>query len=149
MESEEEKDVKSLISKLPKRHQKLLNGFKVRLTPGNTLKNDKDNIGYIYGRKIVVAAPWHYGRSLVALHEIAHLVWEKLMTKQLKKEWKKIISDTMEEQKKKVPERSRNALDQNNEEIFCMAYAANYAKHPPVTYVNKQWQDFITNRVPN
>jgi len=148
MESEEEKDVKSLISKLPKRHQKLLNGFKVRLTPGNTLKDDKENIGYIYKNKIVIAAPWNYGRCMVLLHEIAHLIWEKLMTTSLKKEWKKLISNTIEDQKKKVPEKSKNALDQNDEEIFCMVYAANYVKHPPITYVNPKWQHFIQHQVP-
>jgi len=149
LESEEQKDVRQMMSKLPQKYQDLLSGFKFRFTPKNTLKNDNENIGYIYKRKIVVAAPWHYGRCMVTLHEIAHLVWEKLMTKKLRKQWKKIVSETIEDQKKSVPERSKNALDQNNEEIFCMAFAATYAKHPPVTYVNKRWQDFITNQVPN
>jgi len=149
LESEEQRNVKSIISKLPKKHQQLLDGFKVVFEPNNTLKNDNDNIGYIFKKKIVVAAPWNYGRSMVTLHEIAHLVWEKLMTSQLKKEWKKLVSSTIEDQKKNIPSRSVNALDQDHEEIFCMSYASTYMKHPPVTYLNSKWQDFITNKVPH
>lgn len=140
---EEEKNVKKTISKLPKGHQKLLNGYKFKFTPGNTLKNDKEHIGYIYKDKIVVAAPWNYGREFTTLHEIAHLVYEYKMTKELKKEWESLF----EKHKKDLPKSS--ALDQNSEEIFCMVYAATYAKHPPATYLHDYWQEFIKNKIPN
>lgn len=137
--SEEEKNVKDTISLLPKSHQKLLDGYKFKFTPGNTLKGDNDHIGYIHKDRIVVAAPWHYGRGFTTLHEIAHLVWEKLMTPALKNKWGKLFI----QEKKKMPKNS--ALDQIAEEIFCMAYAATYCKHPPVTYTNDKWQKFIKN----
>lgn len=143
--SEEEKNVKDTISLLPKSHQKLLNGYKFKFTPGNTLKGDNDHIGYIHKNKIVVAAPWHYGRSFTTLHEIAHLVWEKLITSNLKKEWSALISKTKKQQKKDQEEKSANAIDQNDEELFAMAYAATYSKHPPKTFLNKEWQKFIKN----
>ena len=149
LETEEEKDVKSLLSKIPKGHQKLFDGFKVKFTPGNTLKNDKESIGYIHKNKIVVAAPFHYSRSMVLAHEIAHMVFEHLMTSSLKKEWSKLLKSTLEDQKKSQPQQNRSALDQNDEEIFCMVYAATYVKHPPTTYLNPEWQNFIKHKVPN
>ena len=147
LESEEEKDIKSLISKLPKTHQKLLHGFKFTFTPGNTLKGDNDHIGYIHKDKVVVAAPFHYSRSMVAAHEIAHLVWEHLMTTSLKQEWSKLLKRTMPEQIKSQPAQNRSALKQNDEEILCMVYAATYAKHPPVTYLNPAWQNFVNHKI--
>jgi hypothetical protein len=29
-----------------------------------------------------------------------------------------------------------------------MVYASTYSKHPPVTYLNKDWQHFIQNKLP-
>ena len=149
LETEEEKDVKSLISKLPKGHQKLLHGFKFTFTPGNTLKNDKEHIGYIHKDKVVVAAPFHYSRSMVVAHEIAHLVWEHLMTGSLKKEWEKLTKGSMDKHKKSQPKHNRSALEQNPEEIFAMTYAATYVKHAPATYLHPEWQHFISHKVPN
>lgn len=142
IESKEKEDVSQIIAKLPKNHQKLLNGYKFKYTPGNTLEGDDEHIGYIHKDKIVVAAPWHYSRSFTTLHEIAHLVYEKLVSNDLKTKWKKIIKETIKEQIDKN-KKSSNALKQNDEELFCMAYAATYAKHPPATYLNEKWQDFI------
>lgn len=148
LESEEEENVKAMINKLPKAHAELLDGYKFKYQSGNTLKGDDENIGQIYKDKITVAAPWVYGREMVTLHEISHLVYEYLMTKKLKKEWSELVAATKEEQKKKIKKMSRNALDQNDEEIFAMAYASTYCKHPPATFLNKAWQDFIVNKVP-
>ena len=142
LETEEEENVKTMISKLPKGHQALLNGYKFKYTPGNTLKGDKEHIGYIHQDKIVVAAPWAYSREFTTLHEISHLVIEKLFTPKLKKEWSSLLKKTKPEQMKNNPS-TKSALDQNDEEILCMVYAATYAKHPPVTYLNKAWQDFV------
>jgi hypothetical protein len=148
-ENEEEENVKATISKLPKRHQKLLHGYKFKYTPRNTLKGDNDHIGYIHKDKIVVAAPWNYSREMVTLHEIAHLVFEQLMNVNLKKEWSKLIAKTKNKQKNDQHKRCQSALEQNDEEIFAMTYAATYAKHPPKTYINKDWQKFITTKVPS
>ena len=137
LETEEKENVKTMISKLPKGHQKLLRGYKFTFTPGNTLKGDKENIGYIHKDKIVVAAPWNYGREFVTLHEIAHLVYEYKMTPKLKKEWSAVLKAT----KKEMPKHS--ALNQNDEEIFCMTYATFYAKHKPETYSNETRFAFI------
>ena len=58
MESEEEeRNVNKLLSRLPKGHRALLDGYKFRYTPGNTLNGDNQHIGYIHRDKIVVAAP--------------------------------------------------------------------------------------------
>ena len=134
---EEEKNVLATIKNLPKKHQKLLHGYKFKYTPGNTLKGDDQHIGYIHNDKIVVAAPWNYSREFTTLHEIAHLIYEYVMTTELKKEWEKLFK------KEKINMKKCSALDQNAEEIFCMVYAATYAKHPPKTYMNKNWQNFI------
>jgi hypothetical protein len=145
---EEEKNVLATIKKLPKKHQKLLKGYKFKYTPKNTLKGDDQHIGYIYKDKIVVAAPWNYSREFTTLHEIAHLVYEYIITSELKKEWSNLLKKTKKEQIENNPSK-KNALDQSDEEIFCMAYAATYAKHPPATYLNKKWQNFIIQKIPH
>jgi type II secretory pathway component PulC len=132
---------------LPKSHQNLLHGYKFKYTPNNTLKNDKGHIGYIWKDKIVVAAPWNYSRSFTTLHEIAHLVWEYKMTPELKKEWSKLVKKHKKEQKENIPKKSRDALDQNEEEIFSMTYATLYSKHPVITYYNKDWMEFISSKL--
>ncbi len=145
--TEEEKNVNQLISRLPKNHKKLLNKYKFIYTCGNTLNGDKQHVGYIHKNKIVVAAPWNYSREFTTLHEIAHLFFEKLMTSKLKKEWSILIKKTMPEQIKNNL-KTKSSLNQNDEEIFCMVYAATYAKYAPQTYINKEWQEFIKNKVP-
>ena len=84
-EAEEKENVKELILMLPIRHRKLLNRFKFTYTPNNTLAGDREHIGYIHRKSIVVAAPWNYSRKFTTLHEIAHLVWEHLISKEKKK----------------------------------------------------------------
>lgn len=143
LESEEEDNVKDIISKLPKSHQKLLKGFKVTFTPGNVLKGDEDHIGYIHKNKIVVAAPWVSGRSFVFLHETGHLVFEKLVTPKLRKEWSELIKRTKSEHIKNQPKKVESALKQNDEEIFCNSYANFYTKHRLTTYDHPEWMEFI------
>lgn len=141
-ESEEKDDVKKLISKLPKGHQKLLNGFKFKFTNGHTLPKDSEHVGVIYQDKITVASPFNYSRSFVVLHEIAHLIFSYKMTKELKKEW----SELVKKYKKELPK--NDALNQNDEEIFAMSYGTCYAKHPVETFNHPEWIKFIKNKVP-
>jgi hypothetical protein len=149
-ESEEKANVKKTIAKLPAGHQELLRGYKFRYQGGNTLKGDDENIGYIYQDRIVVAAPWNYGREFTTLHEIAHLVYEYKMTKQLKKEWEELVNRTKEQQVKLVKKKgkSADALNQNAEELFSMAYANTYAGTQVVKYDHPEWIEFIKTRVP-
>lgn len=142
LENEEQENVEAMISKLPKSHQKLLDGYKFKYTPGNTLKGDEDHIGYIHKDKIVVAAPWNYSREFTTLHEIAHLVFEYKMTPQLKKEWSAIVKKTISDQIKNNP-KSKSALKQNDEELFAMSYATFYSKHKVHTYDHPEWMKFI------
>lgn len=131
-EEEEFNNVNDLLSSLPLNHKKLLNGFEFIYTPNNTLKNDKNHIGYIHKKRIVVSAPWNYSRKFTTLHEIAHLVWEHLIKKDEKNKWKKIVK------------RTKNKQKQNPEELFCMAYACYYSKdHCPRIHDHKEWIEFI------
>lgn len=133
-ETEESKNVKDLLSILPIKHKNLLNNFSFVYTPNNTLKNDKNHIGYIHKNKIVVCAPWNYSRKFTTLHEIAHLIWEHLISKEQKEKWKDTVRKTKNRQK------------QNPEELFCMAYACYYSKeHCPRIHDHKSWSDFIKN----
>lgn len=150
IESEEQKNVDKMISSLPKGHQKLLDGYKFTFTAGNTLDGDNDHIGYIYKNKIVVAAPWNYSRGFTTLHEIAHLVWEYIVDKKLRKEWANLIKQTKEKHIEKFKSESqKQALRQNNEEMFAMSYAATYCTHAPIIWVNKDWINFIKNKIPD
>jgi hypothetical protein len=148
LESEEKRNVEKLLSILPAGHRKLLQGYKFRYTPGNTLNGDNQHIGYIHKDKIVVAAPWNYSRSFTTLHEIAHLVWEYLMSAKLRKEWSELVARTKKEQMSKFDKKAqKEALKQNDEEVFCMSYAATYSNHAPVIWHNPEWHKFMTEKV--
>lgn len=134
LETEEKSNVNDLISKLPKNHKELLDKFKFTYTPKNTLKGDNDHIGYIYKKKIVVAAPWNYSRKFTTLHEIAHLVWEHLVTKDQKNKWSEIVKNT------------KNKQDQGDEELFCMAYACFHSgDHCPRVHDHEEWNRFVSS----
>lgn len=133
MESEEQKNINSTLKKIPKKHRKLLNGFKVHFSPNNTIKGDHNHIGYIFKNKIQIAAPWNYGREFTFLHEIAHLFWEKIITKDKKEKWSKVVK------------KNKHRLKQNDEELFCMAYANTYARHKIKAHSNNSWEHFIKN----
>ena len=127
-------DLEATLKKLPKKIQSLLKGYKYTFTDGNSLKNDKNHIGIIDKDKktITIAAPYFYGRETIVLHEIAHLVWEKLNKKE-KEDWYKTI--------KKYPSKAKEK--QNNEEHFCMAFSATYSRNPVSIYDIPQWVSFI------
>jgi len=144
LETEESKNVERMLDMIPEKHRQLLNGYKFRYTPGNTLKGDNQHIGYIHHDKIVVAAPWNYSRMFTTLHEIAHLVYEYMMTKNLRKEWSELVEKTKKQQIAKFDKKAqKKALMQNDEEIFSMAYAAHYSTHPPIIWVNNEWSKFM------
>jgi hypothetical protein len=65
------------------------------------------------------------------------------MTKELKKEWSPLAK------KIKNKNKDNKSLQQNDEELFAMAYAATYAKHPVVTFHHKEWIEFIKEKVPS
>ena len=135
IQSEEEKNVKATLKKIPKEHAALIKDFNLKFTPNNTLKNDKNHIGFIHKKNIVVAAPYNYGREFTLLHEIAHMVWEKLVSKELKIKWNNLYK------------KYKKKLKQNSEEIFCMVYANIYVRHKLETYDNKELEDFIKKEI--
>ena len=130
-ETEQNKDVESMLQKLPKRHQNLVKSYKFKYIPTNTLKNDKTHVGEIdeKGKTITVAAPWNYGREFTTLHEIAHMIWDYLLTDDEKENWKKIFK--------------KEKHKQGAEESFCMAYANTYASHKDVEHTHDTWEKFI------
>jgi len=131
--SEEEKNLQKTIAKLPEKYQKLLKNFNIKLTCKNTLNGDKDHIGVIHKFDIEVAAPWNYGREFTFLHEVAHLIWEKLITEDQKKEWKRLAP------------LYKNKPKMNEEELFCMFFASVYANHHVKTYSQPKLTAFIKN----
>lgn len=139
---EEKKNIKDTLYKLPKSHSTLVRGYNFKFQAGNTLKGDDQHVGYMDKgpKEICVAAPWNYGREFTILHEIAHRVWEKYMTDDLKKKWNKIVEKT---KKKPIREEDRQAMDQSSEELFCMAYAATYSNAPPARFHHPEWERFI------
>lgn len=128
--SEEEKNIRDTLNKLPPSHQSLVKGYSFKFSSGNTLKGDDQHIGYMDKgpKEIEVAAPWNYGREFTFLHEIAHRVWEKLPD-QIKHHWSKI---------------AKASSPHEQEENFCMAYAAAYCDVPPAKHYHKEWLKFIS-----
>jgi hypothetical protein len=133
----EDEAVKSALKKLPKHHQKLLNGFEFRFQGGNTLKGDDGHIGSVVvnPKKIItIAAPWRYSREFTLFHEVGHLVWTMFVKgTPLVEEWSEIV--------KKNPDRKKS---ENDEENFCHSYAAHFAdEHAPEMHSNPDWAKFI------
>lgn len=130
---EEEKNLAQTLNKLPKGHAKLVRGYKWTFQDGNTLDGDDQHVGVIDDKKkkITVAAPWNYGREFTTLHEIAHKVWEKYMTKELRDEWSQVVK------------KNKGRMKQNDEELFCMAYANTYANQQVVVHTHPAWEKFI------
>jgi len=133
LESEETKNIKVMLAKIPKAHQKLVRGFKYVFQKGNTLNGDNENIGVCDNckKQLTIAAPWNYGREFTTLHEIGHMVWETLPPEK-KEEWKKVLKGTKGEHQR-----------QNAEELFCMGYANTYAKHKDKIHDHPEWDKFI------
>jgi hypothetical protein len=135
---EEKADIERTLAKLPPSHAALVKGYNWKFHSGNTLAGDNQHVGYIddNNKEIAVAAPYNYGREFTILHEIAHKVYAHFLTPQLKHEWSKIVARTNHPQK------------QEDEELFCHAFASAYVKHPPLTHAHKEWMDFI-RRLPH
>src|SRR6185436_6542260 len=86
---EQEDDVEETLQRIPKHHRTLVKNYKIKFHHDNVLKGDKEHVGIINpnNKTVTVAAPWNHSRSYTFLHEIAHKVWEKYVSPQLRKEW--------------------------------------------------------------
>lgn len=138
LENEEISVLAKTLENVPKKHRELINNFELKYKDGTTL--DKKNVGLKCGKKIQIASPWHYSKEFVTLHELGHVVWENISLK-IKNKWKKLLKRTIKEQKQNS--NSKSSLNQSAEEIFCMAYASAYSKHPSSAFYNKSWITFI------
>lgn len=130
---EEKNDIARTLSKIPPEHRELVKGYRWKFHSGNTLNGDDKHIGYMDDRakEIAIAGPWNYGREFTILHEIAHRIWERILSPQHKQMWAQIVSQTREKQ------------EQNPEELFCMAYANHFAKNKIVIHDHPEWHRFI------
>lgn len=126
------------LKKLPEKHRHLIKGYKFKFEDGCNLKGYPDSIGLIHlgnpDKKIIqVAAPWRYGREFAFLHEVAHLIFDKLCKSKWKTEWEKTVKLHKKRQK------------QNNEELWCMAYANHFAQHKNMTHTHSAWESYMTD----
>lgn len=130
---EEKNDILKTLSRIPRSHSSLVRGYRWKFHAGNTLNGDDEHVGYIDDgtKEIAVAGPWHYAREFTVLHEVAHKVWEAFVSREMREEWSGIVRAT------------KNRQDQSDEELFCMAYAATYCKHPPLIHYHKKWVEFV------
>lgn len=131
---ESDTDARDTVKKLPKKYRKLLRGYQFKFQNSNTLDHDDENIGKVQGNKITVAAPWFYPKEFTFLHEIGHVVWEKMIKgTSLEKQWKSLLKNT------------KNKVKQNDEEIFCHSFSAAYSTNPPLKHYHKNLINFIKN----
>jgi len=130
---EQEANITATLNKLPPSHRKLVSEYKIKWHNDNTLQGDDGHIGIVNPntKTITIAAPWNYGREFTFLHEIAHKVFERFMTKSMFAEWKKIVAGT------------KDKMHQNAEELWCMAYANHFAKNKIVIHDHPEWDNFI------
>lgn len=135
--TEQEKDVKKTLGKIPKAHRDLVKGYRFVFQPSNCLKGDSGHIGLIdeKNKTITIASPWNFGREYTLLHEIGHAVWKYAVDDEKKAEWKKLLGP--------VRRRNKKDLDQNDEEIFCMTYAQLHAKNKLEKYDHEELVDFV------
>jgi hypothetical protein len=127
-------EIKKTISKLPAKHAALIKGFKYEFQSTSTLKNDNEHVGLIdtKRKKIIIAAPWFYGREWILLHELGHMIYATLDIN-LKNKWAKIVKNT------KMKKEDR----QNAEELFCHSYSCYYAKNKITKFDFPEWRNFI------
>lgn len=125
LKNDENNKLKNLLEKLPANHRNILKNIRIEFQNGHTIKGSKKFVGSADDKEFKIAAPWFYAREFVVLHEIGHLVWDKILTNQQKTEWKTICKN-------------------NSEECFCHAYANFYAKHKLEFLNNSKQIDFIT-----
>jgi len=130
-------DLSTTLGKIPKSHRKFLKGYSFDFQGDNVLSGSDDNIGSndLDHKKIVIAAPWNYGREFAILHEIGHLVWCHLMCAHTKRQWKAIVKKT------------KGKVNQGAEELFCHAYANTYAKNKIEVHNHPEWERFIKKMV--
>lgn len=135
--SEGEKDVKKTLKRIPATHRALVKDYKFVFQPTNCLRGDNKHIGLIdeKNKTITIAAPWNYGREYTLLHEVGHAVWKYILDEAKRAEWKKLL--------RPVKRRNKRDLNQNDEEIFCMAYAQAYAKNGLEKYDHDELVDFV------
>lgn len=135
--SEGEKDIKKTLGRIPADHRALVKDYKFVFQPTNCLRGDNRHIGLIDEKKktITIAAPWNYGREYTLLHEVGHAVWKYVLDDDKRAEWKKLL--------RPIKNKNKKDLDQNDEEIFCMAYAQAYAKNGLEKYDHDELVDFV------
>lgn len=135
--AEGEKDIKRTLGRIPKDHRRLVDGYKFVFQPTNCLRGDNKHIGLIdeKNKTITIAAPWNYGREYTLLHEVGHAVWKYILDDDKRAEWKKLLGP--------IRKLNKKDLNQNDEEIFCMAYAQAYAKNGLEKYDHDELVDFV------
>jgi hypothetical protein len=135
--SEGEKDIRKTLKRIPTAHAALVKDYKFVFQPTNCLRGDNKHIGLIdeKNKTITIAAPWNYGREYTLLHEVGHAVWKYILDDAKRAEWKKLL--------RPVKRRNKRDLNQNDEEIFCMAYAQAYAKNGLEKYDHDELVDFV------
>jgi ABC-type Mn2+/Zn2+ transport system ATPase subunit len=138
------RDIESTINNIPESHKKLIKNYEIKFDKENTLKKDSNHIGYINEKEkiINIASPWHYSKEFTLLHEIAHMVWKYILSDQQINDWNKITKTT---KIKNISKKAIKSLNQNPEEIFCMAYANFYSRHTLLTYNSNKFNNFIKN----
>ena len=129
-----EQDIKKTLSKIPKKHQALIRGYKFKFQSGNELKGDHESVGLVDREKktITIAAPYNFGREFCILHEIGHLVWETL-DKDAQKKWRELI--------KKYP--AEDSPKQAADEYFSMAYANTHVYNQVKKFCIDAWHKFV------
>lgn len=139
LESEKE-DITKITSNLPKKVKDIIKGYKFNFECGMTLKGDDGHIGVLdpNKKKITVCSPLRYSREFTTLHEIGHVIFDKIIKsdKNLANEWENIV--------KKIKHKlDKSIASQNSEEIFCHAFAQNYCKHKLLSLHQKPFENFI------
>jgi hypothetical protein len=142
LEANANKEAKESLKKLPAAHQALIKGYKFKFEDGCNLKGYPDAIGLIHldnpkKKLIQVAAPWRHSREFTMFHEIGHLVYEKLMDKNLRKKWNNIL--------KTVKLHKDAAKEKNEEELFCHFYAQHYTFNKVIRYDQNKLDKFIAS----
>lgn len=114
--TEEDKNIRETLRRLPASHRKLLRGFHYEFETGNTLDHDDNHVGQLDNKKkvITVAAPWVWSREWTFLHEVGHKVYVEILNNKQRKEWEQL---------------SRKHKRESSEEAFCMVYSQFYAKN--------------------
>lgn len=135
-------DFQKTINKIPKKHYNLIKDYNIKFESGDVVSNDKNYIGIIDEKNkiIKISCPWYYSREFTFLHEIAHSVWKHILSDDNVKNWKQICKKY---NIKNISKEAKKSLEQNSEEIFCMAYANFYTKHKLKTYDSKLFDNFI------